>query len=230
MGPTKALIAVTTCHLSKYAPKVQAQRETWVPDARGIIDVRFIHCGTPTSRPFLLDEVFCDGKDSYMGRPSKIRGMCQWALGEGYDYVLKTDDDVYIDIPTLMHLLTIYADNGRDYIGRECYGGIRPTDKKLQTPFASGFAYWLSRCAMNIIATAPDPGDALEDRWVGTTLYEAGIELLNDPGRYVACYPGIEPIGVWQHRELRMGACFCEFPPAKMREMHAARNKHRSIQ
>jgi hypothetical protein len=213
----RCVIGVTTCHLSKYAPKVLAQRETWVPDAKGVIDVRFIHCGTPTSRPFLLDEVFCNGSDSYMGRPSKIRGMCQWALHEGYDYVLKTDDDVYIDIPVLMRTLVIDG----DYMGRACFGGIKPTDKNEQAPFASGFAYWLSRRAMQVIADAPDPGDALEDRWVGNLLYHAGIELISEPDRFIACYPGIEPVGIWRLPATKHGACFCEFPPVKMRELHA---------
>lgn len=221
------LIGVTTCHTPKYAPKVQAQRETWVRDADALIDVRFFYGGLPSNRPIDEhgDEIFLTASDdSYLGRPSKIRGMCRWALAAGYDWTLKTDDDVYIDIPTLMRVNPVHPD--LDYVGR----GVTTKDFAKSADycrsFASGFAYWLSRKAMQVIADTPDFA-GLEDRWVAEQLNAAGIKLTWDNERYVACYPGIEPPGVWRLPATRNGAAFCEFGPAKMREMHACNTARR---
>jgi len=219
----KTLIAVTTCHRPEYAPRAQAQRETWVPDAAGFADVMFFYGPPLDTWPFVnSDEVaLFDTDDSYLGRPSKIRSMCRWALREGYDRVLKTDDDTYINMDVLRNV-----EYQADYVGRPVETRDRTTGKTAR--FASGFAYWLSAKAMNVIANALDL-TGLEDRWVGETLFSADIPLLADPKLYVAAYPGIAPQFTFRHRETRDGAVFCEYKqPAKMFEMHACRNAKRN--
>ncbi len=221
------LIGVTTCHIPKYRPKVQAQRETWVRDAEGIIDVRFLYGRVPLEKgPVLLelatDSVILACGDGYLERPGKIKGVCQWALDHDYDWVFKTDDDVYIDISTLMRVAPAHVG---DYFGRPVEFKDRVT-KKVTVRFASGFGYWLSRRAMQVIADAPD-FTGLEDRWVAEQLLAAGITLTADSERYLACYPGIEPPAVWRLPATRQGAAFCEFHPAKMHEMHACNTARR---
>ena len=218
------LIGVTTCHTHKYKAKVLAQRETWVRDAAGVIDVRFFY-GSGNAQLAPPDTVYLtDVCDSYMGRPSKIRGMCRWALAAGYDWALKTDDDVYIDILRLLNVVP----TREDYVGRPVEFRDRITGK-VTVKFASGFGYWLSRRAMQVIADAPD-FTGLEDRWVAEQLFAAGITLTADSERYVACYPGIEPSVVWKLPATRNGAVFCEYhTPAKMHEMHAHNTARRLI-
>jgi len=212
------LIGVTTCHVPKYRDKILAQRQTWWQDAGGVIDVHWFYGGLPTDPRRIYsypEDVFLTASgDAYLERPSKIRGMCRWALASGYDWVLKTDDDVYIDIPRLLNV----APTREDYVGRAVEFRDRVT-KRVTVKFASGFGYWLSRKAMQVIADAPD-FTGLEDRWVAEQLFAAGITLTADSERYVACYPGIDPPYVWKLPATRNGVVFCEFPPAKMLEMH----------
>lgn len=216
----KILIAVTTCHDKKYAPRSASQRDTWVPDAKGLADVAFFY-GRPErdlACSELHDEVFLDCDDSYMGRPSKIQAVCQWALAAEYKDMLKTDDDVFIDVPALIEARKTCSN---DYVGREVVSHGET--------FASGFGYWLSERAMKVIAACGYvPPAALEDRWVAQVLSDAGIALTADNSRYVACYPGIEPVAVWRLPATRRGVVFCEFQyPIKMHEAHRACLEHR---
>ncbi len=226
---SRVLIGVTTCHARQFVPRAQSQRDTWVLDATGLADVLFFsgdrHIAKEGYHRFSQpdgwrngDEVFLDCGDGYLERPGKIKAMCQWALAQGYDRVFKTDDDVYIDVPGLLEA----EYHGAEYIGR-------PVESKQSSRhmFASGFGYWLGQWAMRVIAEDPAP-DGLEDQWVGKTLADAGITLLGDRTRYVACYPGIEPRFTWRLPATRNGVVFCEYKmPAKMLEMHAARNAAR---
>ena len=140
------LIAVVTCEKNRY--RVKAQLETWVPWATR--DVKFF-----------------DGKtlgvpDDYESLSRKTEALCRWALGAGYDRILKLDDDGWINFH-------------RFEIVDEDYAGIRkPGD------YASGGAYWLSRWAMGIIARC-GINDIAEDRGVGTLLAEHGIRLTDIP-------------------------------------------------
>ncbi len=140
------LIAVVTCE--KNRDRVQAQKETWVPQSN--VDVKFF-----------------DGKtlgvpDDYYSLPHKIRKICEFAIREGHERILKLDDDGYINFRTFE---IIEAD----------YAGIRkPGD------YASGGAYWLSRRSMGLVAEY-GLKDWAEDRGVGTLLAEHGIRLADAP-------------------------------------------------
>lgn len=187
----KILIAVMTCH--KYANRAQVQRNTWVrwAAAHGI-DVRFFvgECllgeyDHPADTVHLMDV-----PDDYIAFPRKVRAMFQWAYNEGYDAVLKTDDDTLV-LPQNFKLLLTNPPG--DYYGRlrgpsgtyidpDPKGITRglPTGFQLYGPmeqsFCSGLGYVLSRRAMKVIAEAAQPIDWAEDRWVGQQLYSKGIK------------------------------------------------------
>ena len=57
----------------------------------------------------------------------------------------------------------------------------------------SGFGYWLSRRAMEVVAKARHNGDWAEDRWVANVLANAGIYGMNDGLTYVAPGPQLPP-------------------------------------
>lgn len=155
----KTLIAVVSC--CKYRNRADAQRSTWVPLVQGA-DVRFFVGNGPRAQRH--DEIQLDVRDGYHDLAFKVREVCRWALAQGYDYVFKTDDDVYIQPDRLL-----FSPPHCDYKGR-----VRPGTGGLCAPYASGFAYWLSRHSLGLLATAR-VDDWAEDRWVGNTLERAGV-------------------------------------------------------
>src|SRR5579864_1077075 len=91
----RRLVAIVTCHKDKFIEQAEIQRQTWVPlCAKYGIDVKFF-LGQSTRAP-REDEVYLDVDDGYAGLPAKVQAMLAWAVAQGYDYILKTDDDVYI--------------------------------------------------------------------------------------------------------------------------------------
>lgn len=186
----RLLIAIPTCHSLVYPQHDQgaahhnrtdnvrssAIRNTWYKDAAGKIDVKFFYGRWPAEATRLPqdDEIFLDVLDDYYSLPVKVQTMFQWCLDEGYDQVLKCDDDVFVYIDRLL-------------------GDFRPTDYKgyqvsaVDGPYASGTAYWVSRRAMQLIVNEPWNGDWAEDKWVGKTLLKHGIALENDE-RFHCCH------------------------------------------
>jgi Galactosyltransferase len=165
----KILIAIITCH--KFRNRADAQRGTWCQQVLGA-DVRFfLGAGGQAERP---DEVLLDVSDVYLELPQKCRATFEWALDHGYDYVLKCDDDVYIQPDRLLQ-----SDFQHDYVGR-LSSSLNGAPKE---PYASGFAHWVSRKAMEILVLSTID-DWAEDRWTGKVLSAADIRLLQDD-RYV---------------------------------------------
>lgn len=176
----KILVAVTNCWM--YRKRQEAIRNTWLKDVPEHVDVKFFlgrpPAGTPTDGSVKInpDEIIVDVDDSYTGLPAKTREMCRYALKNGYTHLFKTDDDVYVQLGRLV------AANSRDlgdYVGRK-----RGPSGVWPAPYASGFSYWLSQRAMNLIAEAKLTDDPAEDRWVGNTLLSAGMGCVGDY-RYV---------------------------------------------
>jgi hypothetical protein len=88
----KTLLAIISCHAR---PQYRdAQRSTWITMVPKEADYRFF-MGPSTSVP-KEDEVLLDCDDSYQGLPSKVQAVVLWALDQGYDYVVKVDDDVVL--------------------------------------------------------------------------------------------------------------------------------------
>lgn len=165
----KILIAIVTCH--KFRHRADAQRGTWCQQVLGA-DVRFfLGAGGLSERP---DEVLIDVSDAYLEFPQKCRATFQWALDHGYDYILKCDDDVYIQPIRLLQ-----SDFAHDYVGSTSGGSSRSPKE----PYASGFAHWLSRKSMEILVKSKID-DWAEDRWTGNVLNAANIRLRQDD-RYV---------------------------------------------
>lgn len=168
MSQMKVLIAVITCHQN--TERVKSIRSTWYPSVpSGQADLRFfVGRGPRVTTP---DHVQLDVDDSYAGLPEKVRGVMHWAIREGYDHVVKVDDDTYVQPDRLLASGFL----GRDYIGR-----LRGPSGRRPYPYASGFCYVLSNRAAAIIAHT-DPGvESAEDRFVGNTLYAAGFKCHPD--------------------------------------------------
>lgn len=184
----KRLIAVPTCHQYAYHDagaahrngrnelRSNAIRQTWYNNwklRKEEIDLKFFygHFPSEATRCPNPDEIFLDIPDDYPNLPAKVQKTFQWALDQGYDYVLKVDDDVYVYIDALL----AGFDPNIEYIG--CTGG----------DFISGAAYWISRRAMEFIVNEPWTSDQwAEDRFVGRTLGKHGITPTHDD-RFQVC-------------------------------------------
>jgi GT2 family glycosyltransferase len=161
----KVLLAVITC--KQYADRVAAQRETWIPKA--------IAAGYDVQ---IFDGERLGVPDDYYSLIQKTQALCKWALAQGYDRLLKVDDDCCIRVHQL-------GPNNFDYAGIVIASNdlgstvppCAPAKPKGTYPhhYASGGAYWLSHRAMTIVAHAQPNGDWAEDRFVGDTLARHGI-------------------------------------------------------
>lgn len=163
----KALIAVVNAHTR--LDYQQCIRDTWLPLINGA-DVRFFL--GPSLREAQQDEVFLDCDDSYEGLPSKVRAISQWALAQGYEYMVKLDDDVVISPARFLSTGFHYHD----------FTGHRNDVRQFPVPF--GFAYWLSRRSMQLLSVTTLPKDNNDEAWVAAALSQEGIVLNHEP-RYV---------------------------------------------
>lgn len=184
----KILIAVVSCHSYKYATgdsaghktgknetRATAARETWYKGFDKHRAVKFFY-GQGAEREPLPDEVFLDAPDSYYELPAKVKAMFKWALDEGYDYVVKIDDDVYFRPSNFLKFFQPV-----DYCGYELESDT--------LKWASGAAYVVSKQAMKLIVDTPwDPTwNSAEDQMVGRILASSGIPLVHDH-RYLCCH------------------------------------------
>jgi hypothetical protein len=178
----KILVGITCCHQARYPEAlsrnepegnsacVQASRETWIKTATDAgVDVRFFY-GEGATREPLPDEVFLNVGDDYDHLIEKVRGMCQWAHEQGYDFMMKADADSFINIKNFL------ASEFRewDYTGR-----------------GWGLGYVLSKKAMERVAAETQRRSWAEDAHAMRTLFAWGnaspdnkIKLYGD-GRYV---------------------------------------------
>jgi hypothetical protein len=164
----KTLIAIVSCHTRQdWANLV---RKTWVPLVpKDRSDVLFFVGRGESTLPTDTVQLECD--DSYQGLPEKVRSIVRWALDNGYDYMLKCDDDVLLKPQDILR-----SDFDQfDFTGHEC----APNN---QVPY--GFCYWLSRKAMKIMENEPLPsGSNNDEAWVAHTMNRNGI-LLHHEGKY----------------------------------------------
>jgi GT2 family glycosyltransferase len=173
-GP-RVLVAVVTCRA--FRERAESQRKTWLPQV-DFADVRFF-VGRGKARDDARDgEVELDVPDGYDHLPHKVKAVCAWAVEQGYDYIFKIDDDVYVDAERLAQAVPT---EGQDYVGR-----LRGPSGGFPAPYASGFSYWLSKEAASYVARAR-VNDVAEDRWIGNVMQAAGFKCVPDY-RYVVAY------------------------------------------
>jgi hypothetical protein len=141
--------------------------------------------GRGALREPLDDEVFLDCDDSYAGLPNKVQEIVRWAYSNGFDYVLKCDDDVVLRPSAML---------SSDFSHYDFTGCQEPSCKpgEIRTPW--GFCYWLSRKAMKLVIDSPLPGKMgsihshehnNDEAWVSTVLHYKGIFLHSDVRYYL---------------------------------------------
>jgi hypothetical protein len=195
------LLAVITCRSRR--SQANAQRNTWVQSSRD--DVRFF-VGQGNDEP---NEIALPVDDSYQGLPVKVQSAVRWALDHDYDSFLKLDDDVYL-VP---ERLPRYDE---DYVGN-----FRSRNGSYAHDYASGFCYYLSHRAMEIVANASLTEDTMEDRWVGQTLMNVCVRC-RDEKRFSCPYPtGVEaPQKLWGSNLGKEAIALAQYPADKFFELH----------
>lgn len=190
----KSLIAIVNAR-SRQATWANAVRSTWLPQVpRDRADVKFFVGNGEGSLPSDTVTVACD--DSYAGLPEKVREIARYAYSNGYEHVMKLDDDVV----TKPHAL---LDSGYDQYPYSGRANRRPT---TSDPFwvPMGFAYWMDRKCMEAVSKADLPVSNDDERWVAENLYKAGIEL-QDEKRYHLYTGGLLDRPIRLNRPLRIG-------------------------
>ena len=207
----KILLAVMSCHA--YRDRANAIRATWANDVPEGVDLRFF-LGRPPEAARIIpgaDEIFLDVPDDYKNFPAKVQAMRRWARDHGYNFVLKLDDDVYLRPERV--LATGFEKS--DYCGR-----LRGPSGGYPAPYCSGFAYWLSRRAIEVCCAAQWNGDTAEDRFTGNILLEAGIKPDHDPRLAVVWSKNNQLSFVEPPLEGNQISAACEYPPHLMLTVH----------
>lgn len=161
----RPIILITSCvpHLARN----NWCRNTWLATWGDRIPYKFV-LGNGRTREF-DDELVLPLDDSYVGLPAKIQASHAWALGQGYDYILKTDCDMYVHIPRLL------ASGFENH----------PYSGNFHWPeFALGGSYWLSRDASEALVKAElpaYPANGGDDVWVGRVMREHHFLHHHDP-------------------------------------------------
>jgi hypothetical protein len=181
----KILAAVVTAHKYDYKGsrdeqaengRVKIIRETWANLVTSDVTLKFFY-GKGGNRSPQADEVFLDVPDDYQNLAFKVIEIYRWALRNDYEFVLKIDDDTFVN-PRVFKEFANY-----DYAGNV----IDVNDAS----YASGFSYWVSRKAMECIVNEPLTYSKelliSEDRLIGTILNRNGIFPQND-SRYQSCF------------------------------------------
>lgn len=169
----KILLAVKSCW--KHEPRRQAVRETWLPEAHCLFDVKFFVGDHEPLKPFAgrtqmltqeKDVVVVPWNDDFKNIGPKIATASMVGVQDGYDRVVIVDDDTYIQPTRLWTVASWIEDN-------EVLAYMRPE-------YPQGACYAMGKKAFNIIAGAP-------------TMWEPGPDDLA-VGRALRIYPGIDCI------------------------------------
>lgn len=214
----KILVAVVTCHRFRSHVSIHNRqdgqansrtgviRQTWLNHPRpDNTDIRFFFGYAPPGIKPAPDEIFLSVPDSYQGILEKVRGIFRYALDHGYDYVLRVDDDVYVDRMTLSSIDTDNYAGSFSPLTTLVQGRVTMLESKFDEPtgYCSGGCYSVSRRSMEILTRTKinaltttecrytkdgKPGEfggkdclVLEDQWVGRQLREHKIVMTNRP-------------------------------------------------
>lgn len=162
--------------------RVNTQRSTWLSELKEFgVDYKFFYGTTlrdnvtkPNTRPDpnrivpalrepLADEIYLDCGDNYTQNPQKLKGIFQYALENGYDYVLRVDDDTFVYPYRLLN--DEYAVWSKvDYSGAG--NGV----------FHPGGCLFVSRRAMELALAAPIT-DYADDVWLGSVMSNNKISV-----------------------------------------------------
>ncbi len=143
-----------------------ACRDTYLKEWGHLIPHRFVYDREYADVP-AADEIIVDAPTGFMECVFKTHQGVRWALAHGYTHVFSAPTDCYIIIPRLL----ASGFENHNYTGFHAYD---------EPHIGGGSGYWLSPRAMRIISQATPVLD-YEDRWVGKTLREHGIEGFHDP-------------------------------------------------
>jgi hypothetical protein len=157
---TKLLIAVASCQRDRVLhDKVRDKWASLLDQA----DIRFF-IGSQMGQSSLGiqngENVYLPVPDGYFDLPIKVKAICQWALDWGYQYLFKTDVDV---VP--------FERRFREFdFTKYDYAGSCRTRPNYPPNYCSGFGYFLSRKAMEIVVKTEIGDEHAEDRFVGDAL------------------------------------------------------------
>ena len=167
----RPLISIMSCHAHRRWQ--QQLRETWLKECP--VDYRFF-LGSPGLKDAKDDEVLLDAPDTYEDLSSKVQAAYRWVVAHGYNHTFKCDVDTYVCVPRLLRS----GFEGHDHIGQRGVGGNNQ-------PYG-GSGYWLSRRALEFLASAPCSRDTrcynAEDWWVWATLSFNSVCPTEHDGRY----------------------------------------------
>lgn len=198
----KLVVMIVAC--AKNVDRIEKIRASWIGDLERVGITYYFVIGRP-GRPAQVvgDILYLDCPDTYEGLPRKTLAILEHVAGSAFDYVLKIDDDVVLNVDAIW--ATGFYHHA--YFGGVMAGqwGIQPEwhfgkcdDAELNaTPYAGEFrgawyaggcGYFLSRRAARAACEAPDifEGELYEDKAVGDALRKAGI-LVGDLQATFSC-------------------------------------------
>jgi hypothetical protein len=156
----------TDIHISHIRnERIEAVRETWVKDVAKFPTATFkFFYGKPFDRQPLADEVVLDVPSDYEHLSHRTIAICKYAKENGFDWLVKADDDTAIWVDRLMHeIVGFMGDYGGYANGRVASGGP---------------SYILSKRAFTLIADKANAGTAwAEDVMTSKTLFAHNIQL-----------------------------------------------------
>lgn len=188
----KSIILITSCayHLTKN----EQCRNTWLKQWNQLVDYKFV-LGQGNSKK-LDDELVLSVDDTYQGLPQKIQASHKWALEKGYDYILKTDCDVFMHVPRLFQ---------SNFEKHPYSGNLFWPEAKYR--FVLGSAYWLNKKASEILVKAKLPAYPAyggDDVWVGRIMQENDIPIHHEPRYYVGQNPNWKDVISVHSTDLKM--------------------------
>lgn len=108
----KLFVGIVTCR--KNLPKLDYLRKTWIKD---LVDKNIsykVFLGRNSDVKTSDDVVVLDVDDDYESLKEKTKGLLEYAINNAkFDYLLKVDDDTFVDVDNLLKLNT----ENKDYIG-----------------------------------------------------------------------------------------------------------------
>lgn len=160
----------TNIHISHIKnDRIRAVRDTWAKDVAKFPNVTFkFFYGTPFEREPLPDEVVLDVPSDYEHLSHRTIAICKYAKDNGFDWVVKADDDTAIWVDKLVHEITGFTGD---------YGGY--TNGKVAS---GGPSYILSRRAFTIIADLGTPSVWAEDVNTSKILFNHNIQVAHLDG------------------------------------------------